>query len=133
LDTKSVAPRFIASTATFTPACAVIITTIASGSLVSSRSSNASPSRASVAPRAKLASSRMTSGWRPAVAAIARSGDDTVISSRNSPRSASRAATRISSSSSTMMQRSNSGVAIARFRTATVRIRTINFRASVEQ
>ncbi len=110
LDTKSVAPRFIASTAMFTPACAVIITTINSGSAASSRSSRASPSAALVAPRAKLASSSATSGERAAAAVIASSGLDAVITSRNMVRSNSRAAVRMSSSSSMTRQQSNSFV-----------------------
>ncbi|RYD21799.1 MAG: hypothetical protein EOP89_13190 [Lysobacteraceae bacterium] len=86
----------------------VIITTISCGSAASSRASSPSPSAASVAPRAKLASSSNTSGCRCASSATASSGRDSVTTSRNRPRSSSRAATRISSSSSTTTASSNS-------------------------
>jgi hypothetical protein len=61
LETKSVAPRFIASTAIWTPPWAVIITTTASGSRFRISASQWKPSAALVAPRPKLASSRTTS------------------------------------------------------------------------
>ena len=62
LETKSVAPRFIASTATPIPAWAVIITTTACGSRFKISPSQRKPSAASVAPRPKLASSRIDVG-----------------------------------------------------------------------
>ena len=62
LETKSVAPRFIASTATPIPAWAVIITTTACGSRFRISESQWKPSAALVAPRPKLASSRIDVG-----------------------------------------------------------------------
>ena len=74
LETKSVAPRFIASTAIWTPAWAVIITTTACGSRFNISASQWKPSAALVAPRPKLASSRTTSGSSSSIAASASSG-----------------------------------------------------------
>ena len=107
LETKSVAPRFIASTAMLTPPWAVIITTTACGSLANISPSQWKPSAALVAPRPKLASSRTTSAPSPSIAAIASSGAWKVATSSNRSRSRSRADSRMSGSSSMTMQRQN--------------------------
>ena len=107
LVTKSVAPRFIASIATCTPAWAVIITITACGSRARKRPSHSNPSAALVAPREKLASSRIASGVRPAVAAKADSGSRKVSTSPKIARSNRRAASNMSSSSSMTTHSSN--------------------------
>jgi hypothetical protein len=105
LETKSVAPRFIASTATPIPAWAVIITTTACGSRFRISDSQWKPSAALVAPRAKLASSRIASGSSRSIEASASAGSWKAATSANRSRSSSRADRAMSGSSSMMMQR----------------------------
>ena len=107
LETKSVAPRFIASTAMLTPPWAVIITTTACGSLARISPSQWKPSAALVAPRPKLASRRTTSAPSPSIAAIASSGAWKLATSSKRSRRSKRAESRMSGSSSMTMQRQN--------------------------
>jgi hypothetical protein len=107
LETKSVAPRFIASTAICTPPWAVIITTTACGSRFNISPSQWKPSAALVAPRPKLASSRTTSAPLALHRRQRSSGAWKVATSSNRSRSSSRADSRMSGSSSMMMQRPN--------------------------
>ena len=125
LATKSLAPALSASTATETAPWAVMITTAASGSSAMIRPRKLSPSRPSVAPRSKLRSSRIASGLSFFRSASSSAGDLRVSTRSNRSRSASRAASAISGSSSTTTARLNGRPRY--FCSATVRKRTVPY------
>ena len=107
LATKSLAPALIASTATDTPPCAVMMTTAASGSMSITFPRYSRPSRLSVRARSKLRSSRIASGLSPLRRGRRSAGELSVSTRSNMSRNARRAARAISGSSSTTTARLN--------------------------
>ena len=131
LAMKSVAPRFIASTAVLTLPCAVIMTTTMSGSISRMRSSQASPCMPEDSPGPKFMSrSTASMSCRESSAGIS-SGLRQVRTSANERRSRSLPAVRMSSSSSTISMFPDCAIAPPRLFEIVHRLSvSVQFRAS---